>query len=108
LFYYPCSLGTPASVQGKTLSFQVFLDGPPLFDGTKAAAASVLSANGQTMNVPLSVGAWIPVTMPLTDATNATAGGFSFQLVMIPTGPPPANACMQWQGTVYFDAFSVK
>jgi len=45
--------------------------------------------------------------MPLTDATNATAGGFSFQLFMIPTGPAPANVCMQWQGTVYFDAFSV-
>jgi hypothetical protein len=36
------------------------------------------------------------------------AGSVSFQLVMIPTGPPPANVCMQWQGTDYFDAFSVK
>jgi len=90
------------------LRFQVFLDGPPLFDGSKSAAASILSANGQTMDIPLSVRAWIPVTMPLTDATNATAGAFSFQLFMIPTGPPPASVCMQWQGTVYFEAFSVK
>jgi hypothetical protein len=53
------------------------------------------------------VGQWIPVSFPITDSSAATATTLEYSLFMIPSGPPPDNVCMQWQGTIYLDAFSL-
>ena len=103
----PCALPVPSDMRGKTFSFQVFLDGPALLDGPKEQVAEVLTTTALTSPIPFVVGQWIPVSFPITDSSAATATTLEYSLFMIPSGPPPDNVCMQWQGTIYLDAFSL-
>jgi hypothetical protein len=108
LLIYPCGLGTPTDLRGKTLQFQVYLDGPALLDGPKQASVTILAANAQSADIPVVAGQWTPVSLPITDPSSAVADGFSFTLYMVPTGPPPGMICLQWSGSIFLDDFRVR
>jgi hypothetical protein len=106
---YPCTLGTPVNMSGLTLTFQVYVEGPALpAYGAQEASAVILDSSSSYVDLTPQVGAWVPVSVPLTDPSDASADGFGFSFYMVPSGPPPGNVCMQWQGTIYLDAFKVQ
>jgi hypothetical protein len=105
---YPCTSSRMANLQGRTLKFQVYIDGPALpAYGGQEQSVTILAGSTQSVDIPLSVGAWIPVSVPLTDPSDTAVDGFGYTLYMVPNGPPPGNVCLTWSGTIYLDAFSV-
>jgi hypothetical protein len=105
---YPCMLGTPVSLVGKTLTFQVYMDGPAFLSGPVQPAASVIGGSGTSVAITPAIATWINVSLPFTDPADASADGFDFSFYMLPSGPPPGNVCMTWTGTIYLDAFAVQ
>jgi len=104
---YPCGVGTSANLKGRTLKFQVYLEGPAL-QGDHQASAILLSGSAATADIPVVVGQWTPASLILTSPSDASTQGFEYSLYMLPHGPPPGNVCLTWPGSIYLDAFSIE
>ena len=102
----PCDFVT-SDLRGKTLTFQVYIEGPPLFDGSHDFTAGVLT-NTTTLSQAITptLNQWITVSFPLTDAAASTVQEIYFNVFMIPTSGPAA-VCMDWNATIYLDSFAI-
>jgi hypothetical protein len=97
--------GGSADLSNKTLSFQVYLDGPALPGGDKQMTGGVIG--GGSTDVAPAVGRWITVQHRL-GGSDSSITGIYFNLYMIPSDPPPASLCRAWRGTVYLDDFRIR
>jgi hypothetical protein len=103
----PCGQGTPLNLKGKTLTFSLFIDGPAFLAGPVEPSVTILSSDGETVSITPALGAWIPVSVPMTATGDASSNGFGFELFMSTVGPGPGFVCGQWAGTIYLDGFKV-
>ena len=104
---YPCSLGTPVSFAGKTLTFKVYFEGPAFLTGPVEPYVTILTQPSRTIPITPAVNTWITVSIPF-GAGDTSIDGFSFSTYMQTTGPGPAFICGTWAGTVYLDGFTVQ
>jgi hypothetical protein len=93
-----CGFGGGSSdLAGKTLSLQVYLDGPALPPG--AFELRVGGYDGSFTATPPVTGAWFTARHRFT-GTDTGITGIYFNLSML---PPPASTCQTWRGTIYVD-----
>jgi hypothetical protein len=98
-----CPAGGGSDLSGKTLSFQVFLDGPALPSGMIILDAGAFNA-GVTA-APPAVGRWITIQHRFA-AADVQVTGFYFRLFMDPVDD--FGVCREWRGTIYLDDFRVQ
>ena len=96
-----CGLGGGSSdLAGKTLSFQVYLDGPALPPGE--IELRVGGYDGSFTATPPVIGAWFTARHRF-GVSDTQVTGISFNLSMLLREPPPASTCRTWHGTIYLD-----
>jgi len=107
----PCAFGISSNLLNKTFSFQVYFEGPAIVpDGPKEVTAGAGTTSGSlTSNAVTPVAnQWLTVSLSLTDPSASSVNMLNANFFMVPTGPAPGFVCLQWQGTIYLDAFAVK
>jgi hypothetical protein len=94
--------GGSSDLAGRTLSFQIYLDGPELLLGE--FELRVGGYDGSFTATPPVTGGWFTALhrFPITD-TGVT--GIYFNLTMV---PPPSGTCRTWRGTIYVDEVRIQ
>ncbi len=100
--FNPCGQNfIPTSVQGLTLTFEIYPEGPAFPSALESSVTLLTQSSTPTTLIPaLTSGTWNKVTVPLTDPGNVALEGLNIEFYL-PCGSP-------WSGTVYFDAFKIQ
>jgi hypothetical protein len=99
-----CEFQQGADVSGKTLTMQVFLEGPALFGGGDKQL-TIGDFSGGSTDTPVAVNRWL--TLQHRFGNDATSGIY-FNFYMLVADPPPASACRTWKGTIYLDNIRIQ